>query len=512
MERNSKEENRALDAQCVSERSTPSRIAVTKLKAMALQDKARCLGNYAIADLGNLVRCALAAGISADTRWGDYDAPMLSVAAANGSCRAMKALLLGGASHALKDKEGWTTTHRAAYYGHAACLRLLLDAGAQTEAKTPEGATPLYLVAQEGHVEACELLLLSGASVAARPAGQQSSLHWAAQKGHVVVIDRLLTAGAELEARDNALRTPLAVAAGTGQPEAVKALLARGADTKVADNLGNTPLMDAIIRKITPCVQVLLPVSDLSITDKRGQNAFHACVVNGNLESFQLLLPLVSDLEVSTAPAMDAHGVPKHIYNRSPLHLACVLGQHSMVKALLRRGASRASRDSKQHTPLHYASVGGHLSCVAQLLGAPGDYKLTPDEVNTVDEDGMTPLHSAASNGRTHCCGALLAAGARLDAATPDGITPLLLALHKHSTNTELMALLSGRGPANAPGTVCDNCGASETEKRLRACSGCLVARYCCDACLCAAWAVHKVECRRLQKAREVSVAPTVVG
>ena len=207
MERNNEAEDRALDAQCASKRTIPSRIAVTKLKAMSLADKTRCLAIYAQEDLGNLVRCALAAGISADTRWGEDNTPVLCIAAQYGSSRALHALLAGGASHALADKDGWTAAHQSAFHGHAACLRLLLDAGAQSEAKSVSGSTPLHYAAQEGRVEACELLLLSGASVAARDCDQHTALHWALQCGHAVVIDRLVTAGAELEARDKNERT-----------------------------------------------------------------------------------------------------------------------------------------------------------------------------------------------------------------------------------------------------------------------------------------------------------------
>ena len=164
-----------------------------------------------------------------------------------------------------------------------------------------------------------------------------------------------------------------------------------------------------------------------------------------------------------------------------------------------------------QCTPLHDASSFGHLSCVAQLLGKPGDYKLNPDEVDATDAKSATPLHYAAAQGYTQCCGALLAAGARLDATTSSGETPLMLAKRFSPDNAELLGLLSGRRSANAPGTVCDNCGASEAERRLRACSGCLVARYCCDGCLCAAWPAHKEECKRLQAAREEKTTVRIV-
>ena len=182
-----------------------------------------------------------------------------------------------------------------------------------------------------------------------------------------------------------------------------------------------------------------------------------------------------------------------------------------MAKALLRHGASRMARDSKQNTPLHRAAYCGHLSCVVRLLGSPGDYKLTPEELNATEAQGVTPLHLAAFAGYTHCCGALLAAGARLDAAAADGSTPRMVAQLAHPANAELLALLSGRGPADAPGTTCHHCGAREADALLRACSGCHSVRYCGAACSKSAWQAHKEECRRRQAEREKRTRVNVV-
>jgi len=95
-----------------------------------------------------------AQGISADTRWGVYDAPVLCLAAEKGSERALKALLDAHANHALADKKGLTAAHYAAHFGLVACLRLLVDAGAQLEAKANGAFTPLHCAAQEGHPSA----------------------------------------------------------------------------------------------------------------------------------------------------------------------------------------------------------------------------------------------------------------------------------------------------------------------------------------------------------------------
>jgi len=258
-------------------------------------------------------------------------------------------------------------------------------------------------------------------------------------------------------------------------------------------------------------VRVLLPASDLSITGKQGRNAFHVSIVTGNLECFELLLPLISDVDVRSVASVLPDGSPAVPFDETPLHLACSFGQERMVRALLHRGASRTACNSLQRTPLHDPAQAGHLGCVRQLLGKPGAYKLTPDEVNAANVHGWTSLHCAAQGGHTEICGMLRAGGARLDAVTRSGTTPLMVAQRDHPSDTALIDLLAGRGPAHPPGTVCDECGRPESEVLLSYCTGCLVSRYCGSACAVAAWPAHRAECQRVQAAREARASPDVV-
>jgi ankyrin repeat protein len=279
-------------------------------------------------------------------------------------------------------------------------------------------------------------------------------------------------------------------------------LLARGANANAQDFLGNTPLKSAIINKHARCAALLLPHSDLSLTCKQGTNAFHACVSTASEECFKLLLPLVADVDVRTVAGVD---VPAGVSTgRTALHIACMKGQFHMAKKLLKRGASRTAKDSKQRTPLHWAAQEGQLACLVLLLGPPGGYKIAPADVNAANVDGWTPLHYAAYAGNAQCCGALIGGGALLDMRANDGATPLMIAHHCHPASTELHALLSGRGPAQAPGMTCDQCGVLEDpDSRLKSCGLCNAARYCGVACQTAAWSVHKKACRKLVAARE---------
>ena len=103
-------------------------------------------------------------------------------------------------------------------------------------------------------------------------------------------------------------------------------------------------------------------------------------------------------------------------------------------------------------------------------------------------------------------CGVLIVAGARLDMKTVEGFTPLMLALQEHPTNTALLALLSGNGPTQLPGTFCDHCGKTAEQakvKLLKVCGACHGMRFCDAACQKAAWPEHKEACKARVAERE---------
>ena len=172
------------------------------------------------------------------------------------------------------------------------------------------------------------------------------------------------------------------------------------------------------------------------------------------------------------------------------------------------------AKDSLQRTPLHWAAQGGHLACVVLLVGQKGRYKMTPADVNAATPEGVTPLHLAAKNGHEKICGVLLEAGARLDVKTADGRSPLILALRHHPTNAALLALLSGRGTTQPPGTVCDHCGktaAQASVKNLKGCEQCQAVRYCGAACQTAALKGHKKACRARAAELEAATKPEMI-
>lgn len=53
---------------------------------------------------------------------------------------------------------------------------------------------------------------------------------------------------------------------------------------------------------------------------------------------------------------------------RTPLHLAVIRGNISIVRALIENGANRNARDFDENTPLHMASEFGHFDCIIYLI------------------------------------------------------------------------------------------------------------------------------------------------
>jgi cytohesin len=390
----------------------------------------------------------------------------------------------------------------------AKLAKLALTANISADTRTSQSTPVLCVAASKGHTRTMKVLLDGGAHVNLADKNGFTPLHFAAQTGHVDAAEVLISAGCSVDSRSSEQATPLHVATQDGHLPMVQLLLARGANPNALTVYDESPVMLAALSKHAPCVAELLPVSDLSRTNRAGHSVFHLCAATGSVECFELLLPLMSDVDVGTVPGMNRNGEEVLVFNATPLHLACSFGQQAIAKALLRKGASRTARDNMHRTPLHEACQVGHLFLLALLVGRPGRYKLTPDEVNAADVTGCTPLHYAALNCHIQCCGVLIAAGARLDVRSADGKTPLKLAQHDHPANAELHAMLAGGGPAQAPGTLCDHCGEPEAETKLKSCIDCLVARYCSTACANAAWRSHKAECRRIKAARVERATP----
>ena len=152
---------RALDRKLSVPDSVVSKRIVAQLAAETLLYKAEFLENCCVWGLGNLVRCALEAQMSPDTKAEEVNGstPVLVAAAFFGSSRALEVLLAGGANTDLADQNGATALAAATTSGHLSTVQLLLDAGANVNAQNWLGNTPLMIAVMHTQVECVRALL-----------------------------------------------------------------------------------------------------------------------------------------------------------------------------------------------------------------------------------------------------------------------------------------------------------------------------------------------------------------
>lgn len=256
---------------------------------------------------------------------------------------------------------------------------------------TAAAVTPLWAEAQkeslpdlieQGNRKAALAQIRAGADVnAAQPDGTRP-IHWAVERVDYVLLDALVAKKAKVDVANEFGSTPLGEAAKLGDARMVKTLLDAGAQPDKPNQDGETPLMLAIKTGELPVVEMLV---------KAGAN------VNAR-ESF---------------------------HNQTALMWAAAAPNNAaeMVKLLLSKGADFTPRALYSDWP-------------SQITSEPrAQYRPV---------GGLTALLYAARSGCYDCVDALIAAGADVNRPTPEGVTPLMLALD--NDHNEVAKLLLDRG------------------------------------------------------------------
>ncbi|XP_031411290.1 ankyrin repeat domain-containing protein 27 isoform X2 [Meleagris gallopavo] len=125
----------------------------------------------------------------------------------------------------------------------------------------------------------------------------------------------------------------------------------------------------------------------------------------------------LNDPSIVTAFSRDDRGY-------TPLHIAAICGQTSLVDLLVAKGAIVNATDYHGSTPLHLACQKGYQNVTLLLL----HYKANTDGQ---DNNGNTPLHLACTYGHEDCVKALVyydVHSCRLDIGNEKGDTPLHIA------------------------------------------------------------------------------------
>jgi len=231
--------------------------------------------------------------------------------------------------------------------------------------------------------------------------------------------------------------TPLQWAVYDDDVAEVRRLIKAGADVTLANNYGATPMSIAAEVANTEIVKLLLDAgADADSPNADGMTALLAVARTGNVEAAKLLLD-----HGATVDAREAFG------GQTALMWASARRHPPMIDLLVAHGADvdarSAARDYQRHitaegrpksldsggfTPLLYAARENCIECVDVLLAKGAD-------IDLADPDGVSPLHLAIMNANWDLAKKLIDAGADVNQWDTFGAAPLFTAVGGRSRN-----------------------------------------------------------------------------
>jgi ankyrin repeat protein len=413
----------------------------------------------------------------------------------------VKLLIGAGADARAVNRYGATPLSEAAALGNASIIETLLKAGADPNTRTTyDGETVLMTTARSGSLEAVRILLDHGADANARESYKgQTALMWAAGERHADVVKLLLEHGADWKVRsfDRETKLPKLSAASSVTPFArggfsafqftaregdvntAKVMLDAGVDINYPDIDGTSALVVAIMNKRYSFAKFLLERgADPNVTDVKGRAALYAAVdmrnedwsalPNRKLEDAYPSLDLIKAI-VERGANVNAK-LTRNLPGRSgmdsgdttldegttPFMRAARSGDAATMRALLEAGADPKLVTKDGTSALQFAAGVGYrdkntTGTEAEALEALQVCVDRGLDINQANSKGETALHGAASRGADSIVRYLVEHGAKLEAKTGRGYTPLDVAMGKDSfglpvPNDSTVALIRSLG------------------------------------------------------------------
>jgi len=421
---------------------------------------------------------AAGANVKARTR---YNITPLSLACTNGDAKLVDRLLKAGADPNETSEEGQTALMTASLTGKPDAVKLLLETGANVNAVEPyKGQTALMWAASEGNTAAVDLLVAHGANVKTKSKSGFTPLLFAVRNDHRDAADLLLKHSADVNDAAPDGTSALNMAVVNAYFDLAAFLLEHGANPNAPDPRGSALHTLAWLRK---------PGSDGAAGV--GNTGHAPPLPSGRMTALELAKALLEHganpnvrvgwkentfgKEGGTARNPPNIQLGRHLLSyigATPFYVAAKNGDVPYMKLLADHGANPTMTTKAGITPLMVAagldywegespgpftgvseaerleavklavSLGNDVNAQADF----GNYPMTGDTAYTllyyphnIDDllelgvgdprwSGATPLIGAVVSGQPSIVQWLLDHGARADAKTKLGWTPLLVA------------------------------------------------------------------------------------
>jgi ankyrin repeat protein len=246
--------------------------------------------------------------------------------------------------------------------------------------------SPLAEAARQGDRQAVQDLLQQGLDVNAWGTDGTPALHWAVRVDDYDLVDRLLAAGAEVNGANRYGQAPIHVAVEYRHVDLLRRLIDYGADTETTDASGEQPLLIATRLGAADVVEELLALgANVNARDSvYEQSALMLAVREEHSDLVPRLLAAGADANAQSLAGEEMRFIlPAEV----PVGTSKGVGINRM--GWPDRGARQPIAGAK--TPLLYATRQGNLALTRMLVEAGADLEIA-------DANGITPLINAIIN------------------------------------------------------------------------------------------------------------------
>lgn len=400
---------------------------IGKLKS-SIKMKSQAALFYAVlrSDLSG-IKLALSFGADVNGRLTEHHDSLLHDAVKKGNLKVINYLVDRGAdAYAADFIYGATPFHMAAKNGDLNIVEYFIDRGIDINVKDRLDKTPLHYAIEHKQFEVCEFLAKNGADLNVERYGR-TPLFEAIEQGDLALANTLLALGADVNYRDALGRTALQISGPKIDMDFLRVLVSYGADiNEKSGNSLTTITHDAARHARLDMLEFLIESGADINSGPRYDKPLDQAVLSRDVECIKYLVANGADISYR-------YGTPFGRFKEDLANKIIEASKRGDIEAIdnyLLQGASLDALSGEDHSALHEAFKGGHLTFCDALINRGADKKalviqawkeaaLSGDadkmqflfdhgiDVNSKDVHGRTPLYYAAEKGDLRAIGFL---------------------------------------------------------------------------------------------------------